>query len=183
MTNPHIILAGGCFWCLEAVYQKVNGVISSTSGYIGGTNPNPTYEQVCGGNTGHAEAVKLEYDPAAVPLEALLDIFFEIHNPTTLNQQGADTGTQYRSAIFYNSPEDLSIINKMIAKKQSELKSLIVTTVQQEAANQTGVNVFYRAEEYHQNYYPTHPDQPYCTVIISPKLQKFLKTFPTLIKN
>ncbi len=182
MTNSHIILAGGCFWCLEAVYQKVNGVLNSTSGYIGGTNPHPTYEQVCGGNTGHAEAVKLEYDPATVPLEALLDIFFEIHDPTTLNQQGADTGTQYRSAIFYSSPEDLKTIESVMSKKQSELKNPIVTEINRESNGQDGA-IFYKAEDYHQNYYPTHPDQPYCTVIISPKLQKFLKTFPMLAKN
>lgn len=179
MNTSHIILAGGCFWCLEAVYQKVNGVLSSTSGYIGGKYHNPTYEQVCGGQTGHAEAVKLEYDPAVIPLEAILEIFFEIHDPTTLNQQGADTGTQYRSAIFYSSPNDLPIIEAVMARQQEKHDKPIVTEINQEA----GANFFYKAEEYHQNYYPTHPDEPYCTVIISPKLQKFLKTFPTLVKN
>ncbi len=182
MNTKHIILAGGCFWCLEAVYQKVNGVLSSTSGYIGGKNSNPTYEQVCGGNTGHAEAVKLEYDPAIVPLKVILDIFFEIHDPTTLNQQGADSGTQYRSAIFYNSPDDLVTINAVIAKRQSELKNPIVTEVNKESDGQDGAT-FYPAEDYHQNYYPTHPDQPYCTVIISAKLQKFLKKFPDRVRD
>lgn len=165
-----IVLGGGCFWCLEAVYQKVTGIISLTSGYAGGDVPNPSYEEVSSGKTNHAEVVEIVYDPAIIKLESLLEIFFEIHDSTTLNQQGADSGTQYRSAIYYTSPEDLAVIKEAIMKKQMTLAEPIVTEVKP-------LDIFYKAEEYHQNYYQTHPDLPYCTIIIAPKLQKFFEKF------
>lgn len=170
-----IILGGGCFWCIEAVFSRVEGVYETVSGYAGGRLKDPTYQQVCSGATGHAEVVKVVYDESVVSLETLLEIFFAIHDPTTLNRQGGDVGTQYRSVIYYGDEAEKRIINEAIAKAQKDLSSPIVTEV---AAKAT----FYPAEEYHQNYYDTNPTQGYCQVVIRPKVQKFLVNFNDLIK-
>lgn len=158
-------LAGGCFWCLEAAYQQLRGVSNVTSGYAGGTVPNPTYEQVCTGNTGHAEVVQIEYDPAVVRYRDLLDVFFTIHDPTTLNQQGADVGTQYRSAIFHHSPEQQAEARAAIAAGAAAWDAPIVTQVVPLAA-------FYPAEAYHADYYRRNPTQGYCRAVIAPKVAK-----------
>ena len=170
--TERIVLAGGCFWCLEAVYQEVRGVRSVRSGYAGGTVLNPTYEQVCGGRTGHAEVVEVEFDPATVSLHDLLSIFFSIHDPTTRDRQGADVGTQYRSAIFFAGPaqreEALRVMEEIRAEKL--YRGSIVTEV-------VPLGTFYPAEAYHQNYYRNHPEQGYCSAVISPKLGKFRAKF------
>tara|TARA_B100001245_G_C22587094_1_gene291511 strand:+ start:33 stop:575 length:543 start_codon:yes stop_codon:yes gene_type:complete len=165
-------LAGGCFWCLEAVYQEVDGVDSIVSGYCGGTQPDPTYEQVCSGVTGHAEAVNIFFDPDKVSYEKLLGIFFVIHDPTTLNRQGGDIGTQYRSAIFFHND-----VQKQHAIKTVELlqnsdvwDSQIVTEI-------VSASTFYEAEQYHQNYYRDNPNQQYCQFVVAPKLSKFRQKY------
>lgn len=163
-------LAGGCFWCLEAVYQLVDGVKSITSGYAGGDTPNPTYEEVCSGTTNHAEVVQLEFDPETVSYEKLLEIFFTVHDPTTLNRQGADTGSQYRSAIFTHTEEQSEIANQKITDYQTQLTRPIVTVVEP-------LGTFYPAEEYHQNYFANHPFDGYCRIVITPKLRKYKDTF------
>jgi len=159
-------LAGGCFWCLEAVYQSVRGVEKSVSGYMGGDVDNPTYEEVCSGRTGHAEVVQLTFDPAVISYEQLLEIFFEIHDPTTLNRQGNDVGTQYRSAIFYHTEEQRGIALRAMASLQ--LSDPVVTEVSPAGA-------FWPAEAYHQDYFRNHSDQPYCAYVIAPKLAKYRK--------
>lgn len=165
-------LAGGCFWCLEAVYNQLRGVQSVESGYAGGHIPNPTYQQVCTGGTGHAEVVQITFDPTVITFRDLLEIFFTIHDPTTLNRQGADVGTQYRSAIFYHTPEQKEtaeqIINEMNAEKVWD--SRIVTEV-------VPLKEFYRAEDYHQEYYQNNSAQPYCQVVIAPKVAKFRQKY------
>ncbi len=170
-------LAGGCFWCLEAVYDQMKGVDSVESGYMGGPKPNPTYEEVCLGRTGHAEAVQLTYDPKTVSFREILEVFFAIHDPTTLNQQGNDIGTQYRSAIFYHSPEQKAVAQELIAEltKDTFFNHPIVTEV-------TPAGQFYVAEDYHQEYFARNPLQPYCTYVVGPKLAKFRKTFAEKIK-
>ena len=166
-------LAGGCFWCLEAVYDLMAGVVSVDSGYSGGRRPNPTYEQVCSGATGHAEVVQITYDPAVVSYRELLDVFFSIHDPTTLNRQGADAGTQYRSAIFYHDVEQKRIAEEVIRNLEASRtwREPIVTEVTPFAA-------FYPAEDYHQEYFARHGSQPYCRAVITPKVAKFMKAFP-----
>jgi peptide-methionine (S)-S-oxide reductase len=170
MSNEVATLAGGCFWCLEAVYDELRGVISVESGYMGGTVLNPTYQQVCTGRTGHAEVVQITYDPAQITFQDLLDVFFTIHDPTTLNRQGADVGTQYRSAIFYHSPEQKAIAEATIkALNDSGVWGApIVTEV-------TAAGPFYIAEEYHQEYFAKNPNQPYCRAVVAPKVAKFRK--------
>jgi peptide-methionine (S)-S-oxide reductase len=163
-------LAGGCFWCLEAVFQELKGVSQVTSGYAGGKRPNPTYEQVCTGTTGHAEVVQVEFDPAVVSYRDLLDVFFTIHDPTTLNQQGADVGTQYRSAIFFHSPEQQRDANDAIAEAQKTWDDPIVTEI-------VPLTRFYPAEEYHKDYYVRNPNQGYCRVVIAPKVAKARQHF------
>ena len=163
-------LAGGCFWCLEAVFQQLKGVSKVTSGYAGGKRPNPTYEQVCTGTTGHAEVVQVEFDPAVVGYRDLLDVFFTIHDPTTLNQQGVDTGTQYRSAIFFHSPEQQRDANDAIAEAQKTWDDPIVTEI-------VPLTQFYPAEEYHTDYYVRNPNQGYCRVVIAPKVAKARQHF------
>ncbi|MDX1687070.1 MAG: peptide-methionine (S)-S-oxide reductase MsrA [Candidatus Promineifilaceae bacterium] len=163
-------LGGGCFWCLEAVYDEVQGVEKVVSGYAGGDVPNPTYEAVCTGTTGHAEVVQLTYDPDEISFREILEIFFTIHNPTTLNRQGADVGTQYRSAIFYHDEEQKEVALDVIEEVQQAWDDPIVTEV-------TSLDAFYPAEDYHQDYYKNHPNQGYCQVVIRPKLAKFRKTF------
>ncbi len=168
MKNDSIILGGGCFWCLDALYKKVEGVTAITSGYAGGTMPNPTYKDICGGSTGHAEVTKLDFNPEIIPLEALLRIFFEIHDPTTMNKQGGDVGTQYRSVIFYKDESQKVLAEKIRDEAQTHWKDKIVTEIKP-------LEHFYPAEDYHQDYYAKNPDQPYCVAVISPKLEKFLK--------
>ena len=163
-------LAGGCFWCLEAVFQQLKGVSRVASGYAGGKRPNPTYEQVCTGTTGHAEVVQVEFDPAVVSYRDLLDVFFTIHDPTTLNQQGADVGTQYRSAIFFHSPEQQRDANDAIAEAQKTWDGPIVTEI-------VPLAQFYPAEEYHKDYYVRNPNQGYCRVVIAPKVAKARQHF------
>lgn len=157
---------GGCFWCVDAVYQYVPGVIKITSGYAGGTVPNPTYEEVCTGRTGHAEVVRISYDPSKVTYDQLLDLFWKAHDPTTLNRQGADHGTQYRSIILTSSTEETAAAEASKKKAQALFKDPIVTEIKH-------LTVFYPAEEYHQDYYQNNKDKnPYCRVVITPKLKK-----------
>jgi len=171
-------LAGGCFWCLEAVYDGLKGVASVESGYMGGKVTNPTYEQVCEGDTGHAEVVQVKFDPAVVSFRELLDVFFVIHDPTTLNRQGNDVGTQYRSAIFYHSPQQKEIAEKAIAALTGAKiwNAPIVTEV-------TPAAPFYVAEGYHQEYFARNPRQPYCQAVVAPKVAKFRKTFLDKLKK
>ncbi|MDP6795540.1 MAG: peptide-methionine (S)-S-oxide reductase MsrA [Verrucomicrobiota bacterium] len=162
-----ITLGGGCFWCVEAVYQRIDGITKVTSGYMGGTVPNPTYKQICTGLTGHAEVVKVEFDPAKISLEKVLAVFWKAHDPTTLNRQGADIGTQYRSAIFYHTDADKVVAEKSMkaAGSSGEFRSPIVTEI-------TKASIFYKAEEYHQNYFNLNANAPYCRAVIWPKLRK-----------
>jgi peptide-methionine (S)-S-oxide reductase len=171
-AREHATLAGGCFWCLEAVYLEVKGVSAVQSGYAGGIRPNPTYEQVCGGTTGHAEAVRVTYDPGVVSYRELLDLFFTIHDPTTLNRQGGDKGTQYRSAIFFESSEQERIARETIAEFTAAAvwDDPIVTQV-------APLETFWPAEQYHDNYFARNPQNPYCSVVIAPKVSKARKFF------
>jgi len=157
--------AGGCFWCMEAVFQRIEGVLSVTSGYTGGSTPNPTYEEVCTGETAHAEAVQVAFDPALITYEEILDIFWQAHDPTTLNRQGPDTGTQYRSAIFYSGNGQREAAEKSKQKAQKKWRDPIVTEV-------LPLDTFWKAEDYHQNYYNAHQSAGYCRMVISPKLKK-----------
>ncbi len=163
-------LAGGCFWCLEAAFQQLKGVSNVTSGYAGGTVANPSYEAVCTGTTGHAEVTQVEFDPAVISYRDLLDVFFTIHDPTTLNQQGGDVGTQYRSAIFYQSPEQERVARDVIAQLEAThvWDDPIVTAV-------APLDVFYPAEQYHRDYYNRNQNQPYCRAVIAPKVAKLRK--------
>ncbi len=171
-------LAGGCFWCLEAVFDELRGVESVESGYAGGQRPNPTYEQVCSGTTGHAEVVQVVFDPQVLSYGDLLKVFFSIHDPTTLNRQGADVGTQYRSAIFYHSPEQRATAEEVI--RDLEERKLwddpIVTEV-------TELDTFYPAEDYHRDYFARNPGQGYCNVVIAPKLAKFRQQYAEKLKK
>lgn len=169
------LFGGGCFWCLEAVFKRVKGVQKVTSGYAGCRRPNPTYEQVCTGTTQCAEAVLIEYDPKVISYEELLAIFFAIHDPTQLNRQGADVGTQYRSVIFPLNKEQEKIAKEVIAELQPHFNNKIVTTIEDPKE-------FYAAEGYHQNYYDTHPEQGYCQVVIRPKIEKFQQLFKEYLK-
>lgn len=163
-----ITFGGGCFWCLEAVFQRLVGVKSVASGYAGGTVVNPTYKEVCTGETGHAEVVQLEFDPKQISFDKLLEVFWAAHDPTTLNRQGADHGTQYRSVIFFENDEQKAAIEKSKAVAQADFKDPIVTQIVPAAK-------FYKAEDYHQNYYNDNANRnPYCAVVIRPKLQKLL---------
>ena len=179
MTNQSAtevaLLGGGCFWCLEAVYLEVRGVSKVESGYMGGHDPAPTYDAVCGGASGHAEIVRLEFDPAVISYRDLLEVFFTIHDPTTLNRQGNDVGTQYRSVIFYNSPEQEATARKVIAEMANVWDGAIVTEVQPAAT-------WYKAEDYHQDYFRQHPLQGYCAFVVAPKVVKFRKTFTDRLK-
>jgi peptide-methionine (S)-S-oxide reductase len=169
--------AGGCFWCTEAVYAQLKGVKSVTSGYIGGEVPHPTYKQVCTGLTGHAEAIEIEYDPQQVSYEKLLEVFFATHDPTTLNRQGADVGTQYRSGVFYHDDEQKRIAEEVIQKLDAArvFPGKIVTEV-------TPAGRFYPAEDYHQDYVANNPFQPYCQAVAAPKVEKVRKVFKDLVK-
>jgi peptide-methionine (S)-S-oxide reductase len=170
-------LGGGCFWCLEAVYEELRGVEKVESGYSGGGVPDPTYRQVCTGTTGHAEVVQVMFDPEVVSFREILEVFFTIHDPTTLNRQGADVGTQYRSAIFYHDEEQKRVAEEVISELEAEgvWDDPIVTEV-------TPVDTFYKAEEYHQGYYRNNEYQPYCQVVISPKVAKFRSKYLSRLK-
>jgi peptide-methionine (S)-S-oxide reductase len=163
-------LAGGCFWCLEAVFDDLRGVEDVVSGYSGGTVPNPTYEQVCAGTTGHAEVVQIAFDPTVISFRDLLEVFFSVHDPTTLNRQGADIGTQYRSAIFHHTPAQQATAEAVIRDLTAARMygNPIVTEV-------APFRAFYPAEDYHQRYFERNPNQPYCRVVVAPKVAKFRK--------
>jgi len=171
-------LAGGCFWCIEAVFREVDGVEKVVSCYTGGTTVNPTYEQVCSGKTSHAEAVQVSFDPLKISYREILEIFFSIHDPTTLNRQGADVGTQYRSAIFYHSEQQKAIAEELIAgfNKAHLWNKPIVTQV-------IPLHTFYPAEDYHQGYFSKHPEQGYCQMVISPKVNRFRQQWIKYLKE
>jgi peptide-methionine (S)-S-oxide reductase len=171
-------LAGGCFWCLEAVYDELKGVDAVESGYMGGHVPNPGYREVCDGDTGHAEVVRVTFDPAVVSYGDLLDVFFVIHDPTQLNRQGNDVGTQYRSAVFYHSPQQQHIADEKIRQLQQDrvYDAPIVTQV-------VPASEFYVAEDYHQEYYANNPYQPYCSAVVAPKVAKFRRKFLERLKR
>ncbi len=171
MAEEKALLGGGCFWCIEAVYRRVKGVKSAVSGYAGGVMPDPDYRSVCSGTTGHAEVVEITFDPEAISYEDILRIFWEIHDPTTLNRQGADTGTQYRSVIYYYDERQKRIAEASVAEAQKRFADPIVTELSPAPA-------FYPAEAYHQNYYDLNSGQGYCQVVIAPKLRKFMTKFP-----
>jgi peptide-methionine (S)-S-oxide reductase len=172
------VFGAGCFWCVEAIYQRVNGVTDIESGYAGGHVQDPTYRQVTTGKTGHAEVIKLEYDPSVISFEELLEVFWHTHNPTTLNRQGADVGTQYRSAIFYLTEEQKEVAEKSLEKTDaSDLwEDPIVTEI-------TPLSNYSTAEDYHQNYFNNNPNAGYCSIVIAPKLAKFKKDFPHLLQD
>ncbi|HRF96585.1 MAG TPA: peptide-methionine (S)-S-oxide reductase MsrA [Aggregatilineales bacterium] len=173
-----ITLGGGCFWCLEAVYDQLRGVTDVVSGYMGGITPNPTYKQICTGTTGYAEVTQLQYDPTVTNLRQILDVFFTIHDPTTLNRQGADVGTQYRSAIFYHTDDQKRIAEETIAElTQTRLwANPIVTEI-------TPAETFYPAEDYHQEYFENNPNAGYCQIVIAPKVAKFRQKFLAELKK
>jgi peptide-methionine (S)-S-oxide reductase len=176
MTGTETItLAGGCFWCLEAVYLQVRGVLSVESGYSNGQTERPSYEQVCQGVTGHAEVVKLAFDPSQVSLRELLEVFFAIHDPTTLNRQGNDVGTQYRSGIYTQTPEQAELARAVIAEVNAATGNRVVTELEP-------LSSYWPAEAYHQNYFAQHPGQGYCALVVAPKVEKFRKTFRRLMK-
>jgi peptide-methionine (S)-S-oxide reductase len=176
-NNKHkkIVLAGGCFWCTEAVFKSLRGVLSVMPGYTGGSTQNPTYEEVCTGKTGHAEVIEINYDPSIVSLDDLLTVFFATHNPTTLNRQGADIGTQYRSGIFYTTKEQKEKAEGFI-KELNKDGEPIVTELKP-------LKEFYPAEEYHQDYYRKNSSAPYCQVVINPKLKKLRERFQKLLNQ
>jgi len=176
-SGEQATLGGGCFWCLEAVYKELRGVERVASGYAGGHVPDPGYAQVCEGTTGHAEVVQITFDPEAVSYRELLEVFFTIHDPTTLNRQGADVGTQYRSAVFYHSPEQRETAEQVVAEMtaQGVWDAPIVTEV-------VPLEIFYPAEDYHQDYFERNPFQPYCRAVVAPKVSKFRKHFLERLK-
>ena len=181
LTGAHTevaTLAGGCFWCLEAVYDQLKGVAHVESGYTGGRQPNPSYEQVCTGRTGHAEVIQITFDPQVASFKDLLSIFFTIHDPTTLNRQGGDVGTQYRSAIFYHTPEQKAIAEQTIAELNAEhlWNNPIVTEI-------SPIEKFYVAEDYHQEYFAHNGGQPYCRAVVAPKVAKFRAHFLEKMKQ
>ncbi len=181
MTNTNLqtaTLAGGCFWCLEAVFDEVKGVHSVESGYTGGQAANPTYQQVCSDTTGHAEAVRVSFDPGVISYREILNVFFAIHDPTSLNRQGADVGRQYRSAIFYHDPEQKAQAEQAIRElnQQHIWDKPIVTEV-------VKLDKFYQAEDYHQEYFSRNPYQPYCQAVVAPKVAKFRKQHLEMLKK
>jgi peptide-methionine (S)-S-oxide reductase len=169
------VLAGGCFWCLDSAYVQFKGITDVTCGYTGGIVPNPTYEQVCDGNTQHAEVVSIEFDPSQITSEQVLDIFFTVHDPTQLNRQGNDIGTQYRSAMFYQSQEQKEMFESAIDRAKEIWGEGIVTEV-------TALGDFFRAEEYHQDFFAKNPNQGYCVAVVAPKVSKVRNKFTFLLK-
>lgn len=178
VAKDTVTLGNGCFWCTEAIFQQVEGVISVESGYSGGSTENPTYKEVCTGTTGHAECLNIVYNPMVISYDELLEIFWQTHDPTTLNRQGNDVGTQYRSVIFYRSPQQKQIAEAYIQKLDSAhaFENPIVTTLEP-------FEHFYKAENYHQNYFNENGSQPYCQLVIKPKLDKFKKVFKHKLKS
>jgi peptide-methionine (S)-S-oxide reductase len=174
-STETITLAGGCFWCVEAVYERVRGVTAVESGYSNGAFDNPSYEQVCSGQTGHAEVVRVSFDPADIPLREVLEIFFVIHDPTTRNRQGNDIGTQYRSGIYFHNDEQRRVAEEVLAEVNAHHGGRVVT----ELLPETGYS---RAESYHQHYFANHPNQGYCAMVVAPKVEKFRKTFASRVK-
>ena len=173
MSSEIATLGGGCFWCLEAVYDRMKGVLSVESGYMGGKRENPTYDQVCSGATGHVEVVQVTFDTEVISFRDILEVFFAIHDPTTLNRQGNDIGTQYRSVIFYHSDEQRKTAEEVI--RELEMPGKVVTAVEPAMP-------FYRAENYHQEYFSNNPNQPYCSFVVAPKVAKFRKKFAELLR-
>ncbi len=171
-----IVLGGGCFWCVEAVFNELNGVLSVVSGYSGGNAPgHPTYREICTGLTGHAEVIKIEYDNTKISLDTIFKVFLTTHDPTTLNRQGADVGTQYRSVIYFETEDEQKLANNTIKEIQEYYDNPIVTEVEK-------LDVFYNAEDYHQDYYAHHKTEPYCAAVISPKINKLRANFSSLLK-
>ncbi len=168
-------LGAGCFWCVEAIFQNLKGVSKVVSGYSGGHIKNPTYSEVCNGSTGHAEVIQVHFDPTLIYFKEILEVFWNTHNPTTLNQQGNDVGTQYRSAIFYHSNEQKSTAEQSKKEAQNDFDQAIVTEI-------TALNNFYKAEDYHQNYFNQNRNKPYCSIIINPKVNKFRKKYTDKLK-
>ena len=171
-----ITLGGGCFWCTEAVYERVRGVVAVESGYSNGRVPRPTYEQVCTGDTGCVEVVRVRFDPAQITLREVLEIFFVVHDPTTLNRQGNDVGTQYRSGIYVHSPEQERVAREVVAEVNAKLGGRVVTEIEPELD-------YSRAEDYHQHYFANHPGQGYCAFVVAPKVEKFRKTFAERVRE
>ena len=169
-TTTTITLGGGCFWCTEAVYERVRGVLRVESGYTNGQVRNPSYEQVCSGTTGHNEVVRVGFDPASISLREVLEIFFVIHDPTTLNRQGNDSGTQYRSGIYFHDAAQQAVARDVLAQVNAHHGGRVVTELQPEQN-------YSRAEDYHQHYFANHPNQGYCAMVVAPKVEKFKKTF------
>ena len=176
MANETITLGGGCFWCTEAVYEQVDGVSAVESGYSNGHVLNPSYEQVCGGETGHNEVVRVTFDNTRISLREVLEIFFHVHDPTTLNYQGNDAGTQYRSGIYFENADQERVAREVLAEANAEHGGRVVTEVKP-VAN------YSRAEDYHQHYFANHPGQGYCAVVVAPKVQKFRRTFAARLKR
>jgi peptide-methionine (S)-S-oxide reductase len=174
--NEVITLAGGCFWCLEAVYEQVDGVLAVESGYSNGQSSKPTYEQVCSGRTGHAEVVRVTFDPARISLREVLEIFFTIHDPTTLNRQGNDVGTQYRSGIYHHTPEQERVAREVLEEANAAHRGRVVTELRPEQD-------YSRAEDYHQRYFANHPGEGYCAFVVAPKVEKFRTTFAARVKR
>ena len=181
LTNPDtLVLGGGCFWCLEAVYELVDGVLAVENGYCNGHVVQPTYEQVCSGDTGHAEVVKIRFDPARITARELLEIFFVIHDPTTLNRQGNDVGTQYRSGIYVTGPAQETLARELVAEVQAALAARGAGRVVTEVVPLANYS---RAEDYHQHYFARHPGQGYCAFVVAPKVEKFRRTFAQRVRQ
>jgi peptide-methionine (S)-S-oxide reductase len=176
MTTETITLGGGCFWCTEAVYEQIDGVLAVESGYSNGHVPNPSYEQVCSGDTGHAEVVRVQYDPRRISTREVLEIFFATHDPTTLNRQGNDVGSQYRSGIYFHTPEQERVAREVLAEANAAHAGRVVTELVPESS-------YAKAEAYHQHYFARNPQQGYCAAIIAPKVAKFRKTFTAKLKR
>jgi peptide-methionine (S)-S-oxide reductase len=172
--NKKIVFGGGCFWCMEAIFQSVKGVQSVISGYSGGIIINPNYEQVCSGTTGHAEVVEVTFDPTLVTIEEILNIFWHLHDPTTLNRQGADTGTQYRSIVFFNNDEEKKTIESILQVVKKDWSKPILSEI-------VKLEKFYQAEDYHQNYFKNHPEQGYCNLVINPKIKELKEKYFDLL--
>lgn len=174
--NPQAItLGGGCFWCVEAVFELVDGVLGVESGYSNGQTPNPSYEQVCSGKTGHAEVVRVSFDADAISLREVLEIFFTVHDPTTLNRQGNDKGTQYRSGIYWHEPAQEAVAREVLAEADAAHGGRVVTEIAPLAS-------YTRAEDYHQHYFANHPNQGYCAFVVAPKVEKFRRTFKARVR-
>jgi peptide-methionine (S)-S-oxide reductase len=176
MAAENITLGGGCFWCTEAVYEQVEGVTAVESGYCNGQVRHPTYEQVCEGNTGHAEVVRVSFDNARISLREVLEIFLTVHDPTTLNRQGNDVGTQYRSGIYWHDESQRAVAQAVLAEAQAALGGRVVTELKQ-------LDNYSRAEDYHQHYFARHPNAGYCAFIVAPKVEKFRRTFKARVKT